>query len=56
MGKPTDRLFAARTAELQRWVKAQRRKSIGLAEHAYYNSPLKPGTSHPNEVLVPLAD
>jgi hypothetical protein len=54
-GKPTDRLFATRTAELQRWIKAQQRKASGPAEHAYYNSPLKPGTVYPNEVLLPLA-
>ena len=54
-GKPTDRLFAAKTAELQRWIKAQRRSAAGAAEHAYYNSPLEPGTMHPNEILVPLA-
>lgn len=53
-GKPTDRLFAAKTAELQRWIKAQRKSAAGTAEHAYYNSPLEPGTIHPNEILVPL--
>lgn len=53
-GKPTDRLFAARTAELQRWIKTQRRKASGPAEQAYYNSPLEPGTALPNEVLIPL--
>ena len=53
-GKPTDRLFAAKTAELQRWMQARRYKSTGPAELAYYNSPLKPGTSDPNEVLFPL--
>ncbi len=54
-GKPTDRHFAARAAELQRWIKTQGRKSAGVAEYAYYNSPLEPGTSRPNEVLIPLA-
>lgn len=54
-GRPTDRLFATRTAELQRWMSAHRRKAAGSPEQAYYNSPLKPGTTHPNEVLIPLA-
>jgi len=54
-GKPTDKLFAAKAAELQRWVKAKRRKIGGAAEQAYYNSPLKPGAAQPNELLVPLA-
>jgi hypothetical protein len=53
-GKPTDRLFAARTAELRRWLKAGNRTAAGGPEHAYYNSPLKPGTALPNEVLIPL--
>lgn len=54
-GKPTDRLFAAKTAELQRWTKSQRRNASGPAEQAYHNSPLKPGKALPNEVLLPLA-
>ena len=54
-GKPTDRLFAAKAAELERWMRSKRCKSAGSAEHAYYNSPLKPGTNLPNEVLIPLA-
>lgn len=53
-GRPTDRLFASKTAELERWIKTRRRKTAGAAEQAYHNSPLKPGTSHPNEVLIPL--
>jgi hypothetical protein len=55
-GQPTDRSFAAKTIELERWMKSRRLKRAGPAEQAYYNSPLKPGTSHPNEVLIPLAD
>lgn len=54
-GKATDRSFAAKTAELERWMKSRRRKRAGPAEHVYYNSPLKPGTSHPNEVMIPLS-
>lgn len=54
-GKPTDRLFAAKAAELQRWIRTHRRKASGPAEHAYYNSPLEPGTARSNEVLIPLA-
>jgi hypothetical protein len=53
-GKASDRSFAAKTAELQRWIKSRRRKSSGPAEQAYYNSPLKPGTVYSNEVLIPL--
>ncbi|ATE65970.1 SOUL family heme-binding protein [Rhizorhabdus dicambivorans] len=55
-GKPSDRLFSARTAELRRWIKARGRVAAGGPEHGYYNSPLKPGTALPNEVLIPLAD
>ena len=54
-GQATDRSFAAKATELERWLKSRRRKRAGPAEHAYYNSPLKPGTSHPNEVMIPLA-
>ncbi|QTH23223.1 heme-binding protein [Rhizorhabdus wittichii] len=54
-GKPTDRLFAAKAGELGRWIAAQGRKPAGEVEHAYYNSPLKPGTTLPNELFVPLA-
>ncbi|MBD3759727.1 heme-binding protein [Sphingomonadaceae bacterium G21617-S1] len=54
-GKPGDRLFAARAAELRRWIKAQGRTAAGEPEHAYYNSPLKPGTALPNELFIPLA-
>lgn len=54
-GKATDRSFAARTAELRRWIKARGRQESGAVIHAYYNSPLKPGTTLPNEALVPLA-
>jgi hypothetical protein len=53
-GKPTDRLFVAKTAELQRWIRAQHRAASGPAEQAYHNSPLKPGTALPNEVMIPL--
>lgn len=54
-GKPSDRLFAAKTNELRRWLKAKGRVAAGEVEHAYHNSPLKPGTTLPNELFVPLA-
>jgi hypothetical protein len=54
-GKPTDRLFANRAAELRRWLKGQGRAASGNVEHAYYNSPLKPGKAQPNELFIPLA-
>ena len=54
-GKPIDRLFSAKAAELQRWIKTQRRQASGPAEQAYHNSPLEPGTALPNEILIPLA-
>lgn len=54
-GRPTDRLFATKTAELQRWIKARERKASGPAEQAYFDSPLERGTSLPNEVMLPLA-
>lgn len=54
-GKPGDRLFATRAADLRRWIKAQGRTTAGGAEHAYYNSPLRPGTALPNELFIPLA-
>lgn len=53
-GKPTDRRFVAKTAELQRWISTKGRKSAGIAEQAYYNSPLRPGAMRANEVLIPL--
>jgi len=54
-GKPSDRLFKSRTTELQRWLKERQRVAAGPAEHAYYNSPLKPGKPRANEIWVPLA-
>jgi len=53
-GKPTDRLFAAKTAELQQWIKAGQRTAGGAVEHGYYNSPLEPGPVRPNEILIRL--
>lgn len=53
-GKPSDRLFSAKTAELKRWIKAQGREAAAEPGPAYYNSPLKPGTSLPNEIHIPL--
>ncbi len=54
-GKPTDRLFAAKAAELRSWIATRGRAATAQAEHAYYNSPLEPGTAHNNEILIPLA-
>lgn len=54
-GKPGDRLFNARAAELMRWIAVHRRSAAtGGVSHAYYNSPLEPGTAHPNEIWVPV--
>ncbi|KQX25935.1 MULTISPECIES: SOUL family heme-binding protein [unclassified Sphingomonas] len=53
-GKPNDRLFATKANELRSWVGAKGRASAGDVEHGYYNSPLRPGTTLPNEVFVPL--
>jgi len=53
-GKPTDRGFAARTAELEQWITGQGRTAAGTAELAYYTSPLKPEAGRANEVLIPL--
>jgi hypothetical protein len=53
-GKPGDRLFTAKANELRRWIKAQGRGAEAGVEHAYYNSPLKPGKPLPNEIFVPL--
>lgn len=53
-GKPSDRLFAAKTAELQRWMEAGQRIAASAVEHGYYNSPLEPGPVRPNEILIPL--
>lgn len=54
-GKPDDRLFAAREAELRSWIAGRGRNEAGPAEHAYYNSPLRPGPMRQNEILIPLA-
>lgn len=54
-GKPADRLFKERTAELQRWVADRGRVAAGPAEHAYYSSPLDPDAKRPNEIWIPLA-
>lgn len=53
-GKPGDRIFATKAAELKRWIAAQGRTAGEGIEHAYYNSPLEPGTAHPNEIFMPL--
>lgn len=55
-GKPTDRLFKSRAAELQRWLRERQRTATGPAEHAYYNSPLKPEKPRANEVWIPLGN
>lgn len=54
-GKAGDRLFVTKTAELQEWIGAQGRVATGPAEHAHYNSPLKPGLTRANEILIPLS-
>ncbi len=54
-GKPSDRLFTARAADLGRWISGQgRQPGEGGVEYAYYNSPLEPGTAHANEIWVGL--
>jgi len=53
-GKPSDRAFSTRANELRRWLKARGLSPMGAPEHAYYNSPLKPGTNLPNELFLPL--
>ncbi|MFZ5707805.1 MAG: SOUL family heme-binding protein [Pseudomonadota bacterium] len=54
-GRPSDKLFARREAELRNWMEARGLEPAGPVEHAYYNSPLKPGTAHPNALLIPIA-
>lgn len=54
-GKPDDRLFSAKEAELRAWIATRQRDVSGAAEHAYYNSPLRPGPIRQNELLIPLA-
>ncbi|MES2495540.1 MAG: heme-binding protein [Pseudomonadota bacterium] len=54
-GKPTDRLFAAKAAELRRWIKGQARVAGAEIIHAYYNSPLEPGPALSSEIFLPLA-
>ena len=54
-GKPSDRLFAAKTAELRQWIEAGQMTAASTVEHGYYNSPLEPGPARPNEILIPLA-
>jgi hypothetical protein len=46
--------YGAKERDLSDWIGRQGRSIGGGREHAYYNSPLKPGTSRPNELLVPL--
>jgi hypothetical protein len=46
--------YHAKEKDLRDWIGRQGRSIGGGREHAYYNSPLKPGTSRPNELLVPL--
>lgn len=53
-GKPSDRQFANRTKELQRWIATRGRTAAGAVEQAYYNSPLEPGAMRPNEVFIAL--
>ncbi|MDB5686848.1 MAG: heme-binding protein [Rhizorhabdus sp.] len=54
-GKPTDALLAAKEADLRVWIEAKGRVAAAVAEHGYYNSPLRPGPVRQNEVLVELA-
>lgn len=54
-GKHDDRLFAVKEAELRAWLATRERDAAGAAEHAYYNSPLRPGPIRQNEVLIPVS-
>jgi hypothetical protein len=53
-GKSTDRLLAAKEADLRAWVASVGQLGADVAEHAYYNSPLRPGPIRQNEVLIAL--
>jgi len=52
--KPTDRLLAAKEADLREWIASVGKAINGSAEQAYYNSPLRPGPIRQNEVLIPV--
>lgn len=54
-GKPSDQLLAAKEADLRAWIAAKERSAAEVAEHGYYNSPLRPGPIRQNEILIELS-
>ncbi len=54
-GRAGDADLAAKEGALRSWLQLKAFPSEGLAEHAFYNSPVMPGPLRRNEVLITLS-
>jgi hypothetical protein len=54
-GRAKDADLAAKEGALRSWLQLRAFPSEGLAEHAFYNSPVMPGPLRRNEVLITLS-
>ncbi|CAN5299421.1 hypothetical protein BH09PSE3_BH09PSE3_08300 [soil metagenome] len=54
-GRVGDADLAAKEGALRSWLQLRAFPSEGLAEHAFYNSPVMPGPLRRNEVLITLS-
>ena len=54
-GRADDADLAAKEGALRSWLQLRAFPSEGLAEHAFYNSPVMPGPLRRNEILITLS-
>jgi hypothetical protein len=54
-GRADDADLAAKEGALRSWLELRTFPSEGLAEHAFYNSPVMPGPLRRNEVIITLS-
>ncbi|MDB5713280.1 MAG: heme-binding protein [Sphingomonadales bacterium] len=54
-GRADDRDLAAKEGALRSWLQLRAFPSEGVAEHAFYNSPVMPGPLRRNEVIITLS-
>ncbi len=53
-GNAKDKDFAKQQAALEGFIAAQKLKTLGAPEFAYYDPPFKPGFLRRNEVMIPV--
>lgn len=54
-GRADDALLGRKERELRSWLAAHGHNPVGVAEHAFYNSPMIPGPLRRNEVMFELS-